>query len=274
MTQAVRVKVGGAALPAVSAGPADGVPVVFLHAGVCDHRQWLAQVEAVAAASYRGIAYDRRGFGEATSPDEPFSQRDDLLAVLDHFAVDRAVLVGCSMGGGLAIDFALEHPERVRALVPVGTALSGGEYHFSGNDEEIENLLEAAEKRGDVDEQLKADAHAWLDGPRSPEGRVGGAARELFLDMNRKALTWQPELTQHQRAATTQGRLKDIAAPVLLIVGDLDFNYIIRRHRDLAEAISSAREETMPGTAHLPNLEQPEAFNALLLAFLRQVSPP
>ena len=84
VSRSLSIAIGPASLPAITAGPDDGIPVIFLHAGVCDHRMWANQVEAVAAAGYRAVAYTRRGFGDATSPDEPFSQLDDLEALLEQ----------------------------------------------------------------------------------------------------------------------------------------------------------------------------------------------
>jgi pimeloyl-ACP methyl ester carboxylesterase len=76
-----------------------GMPVVFLHAGVADRRLWANQMEALAAEGYHVIAYDRRGHGETTSPDEPFNHLVDLEAVLDQLGIHAAVFVGSSMGG-------------------------------------------------------------------------------------------------------------------------------------------------------------------------------
>jgi pimeloyl-ACP methyl ester carboxylesterase len=111
------LEIDGAVLAGLEVG--EGLPVVFLHAGVCDKRMWLSQMEAAAEAGWHAIAYDRRGYGETESADEPFSHLDDLEALLDAFDIHAAVLVGCSMGGGLALDFALRHPGRTIGLVPV-----------------------------------------------------------------------------------------------------------------------------------------------------------
>lgn len=110
VAEAFAVEVGGATLPGLELG--EGLPVVFLHAGVCDKRMWAEQMQAAAAAGWHAVAYDRRGYGEATSADEPFNHLDDLETVLDALDIHAAVLVGCSMGGALAVDFALAHPGR------------------------------------------------------------------------------------------------------------------------------------------------------------------
>lgn len=265
------IPIGGATLPAIIAGPDDGIPVVFLHAGVCDHRMWAAEVAAVADAGYRSLAYTRRGFGDAVSPDEPFSHLDDLESVLAHHGIHAAVFVGCSRGGGLAIDFALKHPGRTVGLVLAGTAVTGGDFHMSDTDKQMEAVLDDAEERGDPEYQNKVDAHAWLDGPRSLSGRVGGAVRELFLDMNRRALAKQPPLTREIARPSARDRIAGINAPTLLIAGDLDFNYILTRHDGLSDELPNAFATIIEGTAHLPNLERPDLFGRLLLEFLESV---
>ncbi|MEO8754575.1 MAG: alpha/beta hydrolase, partial [Casimicrobiaceae bacterium] len=105
-----------------------GTPVVFLHAGVADRRMWDAQVAALARSPsrYRAVSYDRRGFGDTLHVDEPYSQVGDLLRVLDTVAPgERAILVGCSQGGRIAIDAALAEPAREQALVLVAPAITG-----------------------------------------------------------------------------------------------------------------------------------------------------
>ena len=85
---------------------------------------WDPQIEAFASR-FKVVRYDLRGFGKSSMPEESFALRDDLLAVLKHLGIGKAALVGCSMGGATAIDFTLEHPEMVTALVPVGAGVSG-----------------------------------------------------------------------------------------------------------------------------------------------------
>ena len=101
-----------------------GACVVLLHAGVADRRMWRTTCEALSG-KFKCIAYDRRGFGDATSPDEAFRSIDDLDAVIRHFGCERAHLIGSSQGGRIAIDYALAKPENVLSLVLVAPALSG-----------------------------------------------------------------------------------------------------------------------------------------------------
>ena len=246
-----------------------GEPVVFLHAGVADRRMWREQVQAVAQRR-RAIAYDRRGFGETLHADEPYSHVTDLVAVLDALAPSKpAVLVGCSQGGRIALDAALALPERVRALVLVAPAISGAP--------EIEDMppalrnwierMEAAEASADVDRINTLEAHAWLDGPLAPEGRVGGAARALLLDMNELALRADQRGSEIAPPPAYE-RVGEITVPTLLVWGDLDFAHIATRCEYLASRIAGARAHRLRGAAHLPNLEDGPGFNRLLLEFL------
>jgi pimeloyl-ACP methyl ester carboxylesterase len=260
------VKVGNAVLAGLVQG--EGLPVVFLHAGVCDKRMWLSQMQEVADEGWQAIAYDRRGFGETVSPDEAFSHIADLEAVLAAHDIHAAVFVGCSMGGGLAIDFALAHPGRVIGLVLIGTSVTGAPWVTAESETAMEMAMDDAEERGDPELLNKVEAHAWLDGPRASSGRVSGAARELFLDMNGMALT-KPKLTAEDRSASNAWRRMDsVNAPSLLMVGDEDFTAIIDRHETLSETMPNAFAVLLEGVAHIPSIERPDLVNTLLMQFL------
>lgn len=245
-----------------------GPAIVFLHAGVADKRMWSDQMAAFAD-HHRVVAYDRRGFGETRYAPESFSHMHDLRAVLDGLGIEQACLVGCSQGGRVSVDFALAYPQRVSKLVLVAPAISGAP-EPGDLPPDIGALLqqvEQAEDQKNFDLVNRIEAHMWLDGPRSVEGRVQGAARDLFLRMNIIALQ-SPSPGTDEAATNSFKRLEDIVAPTLIVWGDLDFPHVQQRCILLGKRINGAKTETMPGTAHLPNLEQPKTFNALLHAFL------
>jgi len=270
MTDRFEIAIDGATIVGESDG--FGLPVVFLHAGVCDRRMWAAQMQAVAEAGFHVIAYDRRGFGETESPDEAFSALTDLEAVLDRLSVHAAILVGASDGGALAIDFALDNPERTVGLVLIGTSLGGAPEPELP--EEAETLFDArdyAEERRQWTSVNRIDAHLWLDGPLEADGRVAGEARELFLEMNGAHLA-KPPLTREEQLDSAYDNVGAITAPTLLVVGDLDFPHIVERHEELSEDIENAFAVTIEDTAHLPNLERPDLFDSLLLEFLEAVA--
>ncbi len=264
-TEPFTLEIGGATLSGLEQG--EGLPVVFLHAGVCDKRMWLDQMDAVAAGGWHAIAYDRRGYGETTSEDEPFSHLEDLEALLEEMDIHAAILVGCSMGGGLAVDFALAYPGRVIGLVLIGTSINGAPWSATAEESAIEMAEEDAWERGDIDLLNRVQAHEWLDGPRSQNGRVGGAVRELFLDMNAIVLS-KPELTQEEVSPDAWSRMETVAAPTLLIVGDEDFTALVERHETLSETMPNAIGVVLEGAAHIPSIEKPGLVNSVLLQFL------
>lgn len=252
-----------------------GPVVVFLHAGVADRRMWQGQLAALTGAQprCRAVAYDRRGFGETLHVEERYSQVGDLFRVLDAVAPgERATLVGCSQGGRIAIDAALADPARVRALVLVAPAISGAP-EITPVPPAIQawiDKVELAEAAADVDRINALEAHAWLDGPLAPEGRVGGAVRELFLAMNDIALRAERRGTEIEPDAA-YGRVREIDVPTLLVWGDLDFPQIAQRCRYLAVQMPRVTTQHMHNTAHLPSLEHPAQFGRALLAFLESL---
>ena len=260
------VDVGRARLHVGEAG--SGEPLVFLHAGIADGRMWVPQQDAFAATR-RTLAIDRRGFGRTIYEAEPFSHVDDLIAVLDGLGIERTVLVGCSMGGRLAIDTALAHPQRVRAVVLVATAVSGAPQigAFPPAIEAKFAALEAAERADLLDEVNEIEAQLWLDGPQQPAGRVSGPLRELFLAMNDMALHAAP-VGSEVEPLPAWPRLHTLAMPTLVVWGTFDFPHLLDRMRHIVATVPGACSHVVTHTAHLPNLERPEEFNAALARFL------
>ena len=235
--------------------------VVLLHAGVCDRRSWRDVAGLLAGEGLDVVAYDRRGFGDTPPPSGAFRHLDDLVAVLDHVADAPVWLVGSSMGGALALDAALELGDRVAGLVLLAPAVSGApEPDDAALDEDTRRLdaaIEAADKAGDIDEVNRLETWLWLDGPAQAEGRVGGAARELALDMNRTALRGESE-HEGESGVDAWSRLEEIRVPTAVAWGDLDVPVIVDRSRAVADRVAGVRtHEIFAGTAHLPYLERP-----------------
>lgn len=238
-------------------GPDDpGHDVLMLHAGVTDRRSWQPLVD-VLADRHRCVRYDARGYGETTyDPEAGWSPVEDAVAVLDAAGVESAVVVAGSMGGAVALDLALAHPERVQALVLIGSAVRGAPYPEITDPQtaDLVERAEAAEETEDWDELNRLEARIWLDGPTAEEGRVGGANRELFLEMNGRALRAEDP---GERAPVEDAwpRLGDIEVPVLVMVGRLDVEDIRSVDEGLAERLPEARLVWLDGVAHLPHFE-------------------
>jgi pimeloyl-ACP methyl ester carboxylesterase len=251
----------------------NGDPVVFLHAAVCDSRMWQHQMDAISA-THRAIAYDRRGFGQTTTTAaEDHSAVADLLAVLDSVAGGMpAVLVACSQGGRVALDAALMlNPVRIRALLLISPSVSGAPDPVLAPEIQAPVARQKqAEAARDLDALNAIKAHLWLDGPLQSEGRVSGAARDLFLDMNGIALR-MPPVGANTDSVPAFTRLHEIAQPAAVLCGDYDFPHILDRSQAMAATMPNAAFAPLPGTAHLPSLEQPETVTRHLAGFLARL---
>lgn len=251
------------------AGPA----VVLIHAGIADLRMWDEQVAALRPR-YRVLRYDCRGFGRTVTEDVPFANRADLIALLDHFGIARAALVGCSRGAAIALDAAIDHPDRVAALVWVCGGVNGHQPPdaiFDPAEIALFESMESAEAAADWERVADLDVRLWVDGPLQPAGRAAHAVRERVRAMalnNYLSVTvfGQPQPMDPPAAQ----RLHELRAPTLAIVGDLDAASTADAAAFLARAVPSIRISHFPDAAHMPNMEQPERFNALLIECLNE----
>jgi pimeloyl-ACP methyl ester carboxylesterase len=249
-------KSGRAELAYEITGFSEGVDVLLIHAGVTDRRSWQDVVKRLAPR-HRCIAYDMRGYGETQYEHEDgWSPVADAVAVLDAAGVGEAVVVASSMGGQTAIDLALGHPDRVAALVLIGPAIRGAPYPelVDGPTAELNSQIEAAEAAGDVAEVNRLEARMWLDGPTADEGRVVGPARDLFLEMNGRALRAENPGKQAQIPAAWP-RLGEITVPTLIMIGRLDAEDILAINEPAATMIPHAQLLWLDDVAHLPQLE-------------------
>lgn len=248
----------------------DGEPLVLVHAGIADGRMWNEQFE-VFAQDYMVVRYDRRGFGRTAMVAGAFSQHQDLYELLRFLGIKRASLVGCSQGGKTVLDLALAHPEMVDALVLVASALGG--FTFPGELPAQWAELEIAEERGDIDRVNELELQIWVDGPARTPQQVDSGVRELVREMNLIALQAPSDLGSEQPLESPAvNRLDEIKAPTLVIVGELDTPKTLAAADLLAQQIKGARKVVIEGTAHLPNMEQPQEFNRHVLAFLNGLS--
>ena len=269
MMEKAFVNSGAAQLAVTREG--SGQSLVFLHAGVADKRSWRPLVDALAKSmgSFQGVSYDRRGFGESTYTEERHSRVGDCVAVLDALKLSSSVLVGNSQGGRIAIDTALLHSSRVRALVLIGTAVSGvpEDDSYLPEIDELGRKMEVAQAAGDLNELNRLEAHLWLDGPLSPQGRVSGAVRELFLDMNFRALSAK-EVGDVTDDIDAWNKLSEIRVPTLVIVGRLDLPNLLERSAQIVKAVPGAEMVTMENVAHLPAMEAPQQCAEIIAKFL------
>ena len=239
-----------------------GDPVVLIHAGVANLRMWDDQVAALRDA-YRVIRHDTRGFGRTQTDAVEFSNRADIAALLDHLGEESAHIVGLSRGGMIALDFAIEFPQRVRSLIVAAGGIGG----YQSPDEADESTFAQAEawlEAKDWERLSDWEAAYWADGPGQPKDRVDPAIRARVHDWILTNYQAEKEEGQPQRLdPPAAGRLGELRAPLLVMVGRLDDPGTSESMRHLAEAVQGARLEVLE-SAHMINLEHPERFNALL----------
>ena len=247
----------------------EGDPLVLVHAGIADRRMWDDQFELLAQ-HYTVVRYDRRGFGRTEMVAGDFSQHGDLYELLKFLKLEQSTLLGCSQGGKTVLDFTLEHPQMVKALVLVASAVGG--FAFSGEQPKELAELEEAESVGDLERVNELELRIWVDGhTRTPE-QVDQRVRERVREMNLIALRTPADLGRElQLEPPAAIRLDEIRVPTLVVIGDLDTPKTQAAAAMLSEKITGAQKVVIKGTAHLPNMEQPEEFNRHVLAFLKRL---
>ncbi len=248
-----------------------GHPLVLLHGGLVDRRLWDDQF-AVFAQHYKVIRFDMRGYGDSgllKTDTKPYSQRQDLYVLLQFLGIEKTYLVGLSMGGGLAVDFTLEHPEMVDALITVGASVSGFENEDSGNALWAE--ADEAFKQRDIARAVEITLRIWTDGPSRKPEEVDHAVRERVRVMSTRNFSRPddedaPEPLELEPPAIS--RLSEIHVPTLIVVGDQDVHDILTIADILEKGIAGAKKVVIPGTAHHLNMEKPEEFNRVVVDFL------
>jgi 3-oxoadipate enol-lactonase len=232
-----------------------GPPVVLLHESVVDSRIWDRFLPFVTD-EVTAIRYDQRGYGRSPIWDGPYSPVEDLISVLDAGGVERAALVGTSRGGRIAIQAAIERPERVSALVLAVSGLAGRPLNVEGTPEQ-EARWEEAEARGDVTELAELDMEIW-----APMG-VDDELRTMFLENAEASNAEDPALEE-----PSVGRLGEIRVPTLVVTAGRDVPDLEAVGDLLAREIPGARRAVIDEADHMIQWRAPEEFAHLVLDFL------
>lgn len=248
-----------------------GRPLVMIHAGVADSRQWNNEFAAFSQ-NHQVLRFDMRGYGKSEPADGEFSHLSDLVSLVGALEIPEPfVLMGCSMGGGLAMDFALTHPSKVKALIMVGSGPSGLELDVPtpAKFADAEKAFEA----GDLDLVAEIETQIWFDGTgRAPE-QVNPTMRKLLYEMDRLALSHEvKQLGRRLPNTETPAVVQDLRVPVLIIVGSHDTPYILAAADYMEQNIRSATKVTIEDAAHLPNMDQPQEFQGIVQEFLESLS--
>jgi len=256
---------GGAAPRALVSGEA-AETVVLLHGLGGGADSWAPVVEALAPR-YRVLAWDMPGYGESPPLKEMSfpALAGALLALMDAHGVDAAHLVGHSMGGMVAQEFAATHPERVRALVLSATSPAFGRPGGDWQKAFLRERLAALDAGQSLVDLAPAMVAALVGDDPDPEG----------VELAVACLARVPEATYRaaMRCLVTFDRrdaLGRIAVPTLLLAGEKDTTAPPAMMERMAGHIPGARYQCIPGAGHLANLERPTAFSTAVLEFLQQ----
>jgi 3-oxoadipate enol-lactonase len=242
----------------------EGPPVVLVHGGLVDSRLWDDQMGPLSK-SFRVVRFDLRGFGKSAAPAGQYWPTEDLRALLDFLKIEKATVVGLSLGGIVAADFAFEHPERVERLVFVGSGLRGDRQPPDEKSMAAYRALLSDGPEKYFETFLKADLLAGLR--ERPQARA--RMRAMMLD-NYKALAQLRDGLPQAPEPPTAERLGRIKFPTLVVVGSLDSRNLLNIADTLAKGIPGARKVVIPGASHHPPVETPAEFNRALLDFLER----
>jgi pimeloyl-ACP methyl ester carboxylesterase len=253
----------------IESGVPSGLPVVFIHGFPFSHEMWLPQVEATAR-SYRAIAYDLRGHGESYVGDGQYmieTHVDDLMGLLDHLKIGKAVVVGLSMGGYIALRAIEKHPGRFLAI-----ALCDTRSEADTNEGKLKRYTNMVLVRTRGSAAFAEGFVTAVFAPESPRTRP-----EAFNLISRIVRGTQPlsiagNLLALAARTDTTTSLAGIRVPTLILVGEFDTLTPPAAAEAMHERIPGSELFVVPQAAHMSNLENPEFFNEKLLLFLKKVA--
>ncbi len=254
--------------PSVWARGTRGAPLVFLHGVGGDHSAWRPQLRHFAD-DYRCLAWDMPGYGASPSPWEmSFTVLvQSLLELLDEFGCDRIHLVGHSLGGMIAQEFAFRHPDRLRSLALVATSAAFGSVDGDFQRRFIDDRLAPL----DAGRTMAQMAPLQLPRMTGPNADPVGVQIAIGCFANVPAASYRAAI-KLITAFDRRDALKTIACPTLLVAGEADRVAPATSMQRMAAEVKGAKFVALAGCGHLANLEAPERFNAVLAEFLAGVA--
>ena len=244
----------------------EGPAVALIHGHSADLRMWEYQVEPLVNSGYSVVRYDVRGHGRSSVPAGGYTWENyaqDLAELLDDIGVEKAHVVGSSMGGGIALQFAIEFGERVRSLMLVDSALPGFTYgeEFTAR---IEALVEAVRTEG----PRAAFERLWLNDPLFDGIKRYPARFEMLREivLGFPGGGYSENATPEGYQPTVSDRLGEITAPTLVCTGDFDPNLV--SSREIAEALPNGELRIMENVGHGSVLQRPDLTTEIFLEFV------
>lgn len=262
-------EVNGARLYYESRGTGDAL--LLLHTEITDHRLWDDQVD-VFAERYQVITVDLRGYGKSAMVPGTFAHYRDVDALLTFLGIERAVLVGAMLGGCVALDFALQAPERARALVLMSTLPRG--YEMTGAPPAQWGAIALAYRSKDFNKVAELEMQIKVDGPNRTPKQVNPAVRKKVREMYLPVLRAQAHKLGNEEALRPPQlyRLGEIRCPTLMMVGDQSDNQLLKGADRMLKDIAGSEKVVIANVGQMVNLEEPEGFNVAVLEFLNKLT--
>ena len=238
----------------------EGLPIVFLHDGLAHSIIFDAQFSAFST-EYTVIRYDRPGYGRSQPPATPYSDVSTLEGVFEYLGLERAILIGGSAGGRLALNFTLQHPGRVEELILVGAPVSG--FDFSDH-------MRYRGWRNAWGDSIPEMIEFWTNDPWlvAEENQAARAyLRQLLTDSPHNLLSFPEKKPDGIQALP---RLSEIQASTLIMIGEADIADNHAQAGVIQAGIKAAERQVVTRAGHLVYLEQPEVFNRIVLDFLKR----
>lgn len=235
-----------------------GHPIVFIHGFSLDHRMWRPQVK-ILSKSHQVITYDMRGFGKSSLPTGRYSHHQDLKALLDHLGIKQTHLIGLSLGGEVAIDFTITHPEMANSLILLESSLGGYASTVDWDVRAVETGVDKAKVN-------------WLNHPVFAQSVINPLARKALEEAMSDYSGWHwfnsdPRTKLRPRAME---QLANVKTPTLIAVGNKDLSYYHDIAKILHSTIRGSQLAYIADAGHMVNIEKANEINKLISNFITQ----
>jgi len=249
-----------------------GAPIVFVHAGFQNHNMWQPQV-AYFSKTNKVVVFDVPGHGATVSGPERPQAAAVIKAVMDGLQIEKATVVGLSLGGAMAIDFATQHPQRVTHLVLAGSGLSGWDENRkvdTTTTQYVTALMDALAQK-DTAHAATVFVKNWFAGPARSQAQFSKTLWDsgyaiTYQNMRQHKISDWPRFAQ----PAAIHKLDKLTMPVLILTGTIDMPEVLLMNKWLKEHIHHSKQVLMPGLAHMINLEDSAQFNQLMEDFMKQ----
>ena len=251
----------------------EGTPIVFIHGNFGDRRHWDFQFTPLSK-KYKVVRYDVRSFGKSAmpKPDEAYSDISDLKALLDYLGIEKAHICGLSRGSGVAVKFALEHPEMCLSLIPIGPWAGGfgfGKFKSASADS-LYAIFPTANKILKNQGPKEATDYIWKGNNCLARAVRNPATRDSLLKMGYEYSYWSHLNSSPEKSFSPPAisRLNEIKLPTLIVTAEYDLECCKEIADIMEKEIAGSVKISIKDAGHIMNMDKPEEFNKAISDFI------